>query len=207
MALKNRDGTAYRLAGPIPFMREQAMWENYQLHNFRFKGVTVEDKGPLQIAQEARLGFVEELADLTRADEEFVAEPVVDVKLEEPLPPVAETKVQQPPTAVSSMLKHSPNKVTVYCLPGTMKKMKDDLYGEVRSQVVYGDPFVFEGVVLYGDDTSLSLWCPTDQIGKGSILYPQNAEKRWWRVMAVEPNMQGWMLHTTISDYQPQFRL
>jgi hypothetical protein len=208
MALKNKDGTQFRLRGPIPFMRDQQMWNEFLLHNFVFKGVTVPDSGPTEAPSvQFRLGFVEELADLTKeAEAEAKIEPT---KIEEKivLPPISEAPVQAAPPTIASMLKNSPNKCTVYCLPGNLKKNTDDLYGESRPQVVYGDPFVFEGVIVYGDDMSLSIWSPTDKVTKHSVLFPQNRDKRWWKVVGIEPNMQGWMLNTTISDYQPQFRV
>jgi hypothetical protein len=206
MTLKNRDGTPFRLRGPIPFMRGQQMWNDFVLHNFVFKGVTVTDSGPAEVAVvPGRLGFVEELADLTKEAESKIP----PAKLEEPVfvPPIAEVPVKETPPTIASMLKNSPNKVTVLCLPGRMSKNIDDLYGESRPQVVYDDPFVFEGVIVYGDDLSLSIWSPTDKVTKHSVVFPQNRDKRWWRVVGIEPNMQGWMLNTTISDFQPQFRV
>lgn len=206
MALKNKDGTPYRLRGPVPWMRDQHMWDTFALHNFAFKGITIEDDGPTEEVVQGRIGFVEELADLTKTDTLPVAEPVEVVEsVETVLPPPAETKKEEMPPAISSMLKNSPNKVSVYCLPGIPKK--DDFYGENRGKFDYGEPFTFEGVVVYGDDITTTVWSPTEQVTKGSIIFPQNRDKRWWRVVSRDPKMGGWMLHGTVSDFQPQFRV
>ncbi len=200
MTLKNRDGTPFRLKGTIPFMREQQMWDSFLLHNFTFKGVTVADGDSVQITEQLKLGFVEELADLVRPEDN--AETHVEV------PPIENVQVKETPPTVASILKNSPNKVLIYCLPGVIDKSTNDiLYGEIRpSPIKHGEPFVFEGIVVYGDDITLSIWSPTDQVTVGSVLFPKNKDKRWWRVVSRESNMQGWMLNTTISDFQPKFR-
>lgn len=179
-------------------MRDQQMWDEFVLHNFLFKGVTVADNGSVEFVHQGNLSFVEELAEVRKEDNNtpiFEPKPVVEMQPEAP-------------KSVASILKESPNKVTVYCQPGISRKNRDEFYGEVRGEKIdYGEPFVFEGVVIDGDDVALVLWSPTDKVTKGSVLFPQNRDKRWWKVVATEPNMQGWILHTVISDYQPQFRV
>ena len=203
MGLKKRDGTPFRLAGPVPYMRDQQMWEAFTLHNFTFKGVTVDDNGPEEVVRQGKLGFVEELADLTKQDAKAVE--VIEPTPVEELPEQIPTKKM--PSGTAATLNNAPNKVTVRCLPGVIQKNKDDLYGETRSQIVYGDPFMFEGVVVYGDDLAMTVWSPTDQVTKGSVIFPQNRDKRWWRVASVESKMEGWMLHCGVSDFQPQYRV
>ena len=155
-------------------MRDQQLWEEYQLHNFVFKPFIVEDTGSAKFVHQKNSTIVDELAALK------------EESLEIPI------------------LKNSPNKIVVNCLPGNKK---DDFYGENRGKITYGDPFTFEGIVVQADDMGLSMWSPTDKVTKGSVIFPQNREKRWWRIIRVEPDTQGWMIHGTISDYQPQFRI
>jgi hypothetical protein len=195
MTLRKSDGTPYRLNRTNPFMMNQEIWNgDFTLHNFKFKELVVPDTGQTDYRSLEQVSFVDELA-----------EAVQDITKD--LPPVESVKVETPPPKVTSVLKHSPNKVVIYCLPGVVKKVKDELYGDMKTKIDYtGEPFTFEGIILLGDDISLTIWCPTDQVTVGSVLYPQNGDKRWWRVSSVKPNTDGWMLEMGISDFQPRFR-
>ena len=46
MALRNKDGTPYRLQSPNPVMRTQVLWgsERFVLHNMKWTGETYQDK-------------------------------------------------------------------------------------------------------------------------------------------------------------------
>ena len=178
-------------------MINQEVWNgDFVLHNFKFKEIVVPDSGRFDYGSVQHVGFVDELAGY---EQETSAT----------LPSVDSVKSETPPPKATSILKHSPNKVVIYCLPGVIKKGRDELYGDPRpSKIEYTkDPFTFEGIILLADDLSLTIWCPTDQVTVGSVLYPQNNDKRWWRVLSSTPNTEGWMLETGISDFQPQFRV
>lgn len=179
------------------------MWDTFVLHNFVFRGVIVSDNGPVETLYQGPTTFVDDLSNMTSGVSDDP--PTVDAPAF--VPPIENVKSEPTPPSIAALLKNSPNKVVVLCQPGVVRKNKDDLYGEIRTQVVpAGEPFTFEGVIVYGDDLSLSIWSPTDRVTRGSVIFPQNRDKRWWKVVSVEPNMQGWMLNTVISDYQPQFR-
>lgn len=208
MALKKKDGTTYRLRGPVPFMRDQNMFDDFILHNFSFSSIVLSDDGPALVATEGRLGFVEELTDLHRDDKHtpLPITPTSEQSDAEFLPPPEVVKKQETPTAASSVLKKSPNKVPVYCRPASVRVYADELYGETRRTIEYGEPFIFEGVVVYADDLSLTVWSPTETVTIGSTIFPQNRDKRWWKVSSRQPQMNGWLLQCSISDDQPRFR-
>ena len=39
MAIKNKDGTDYRLKGPNPHMKNQLLWDHFELHNMNFEEI------------------------------------------------------------------------------------------------------------------------------------------------------------------------
>lgn len=195
MTLRKSDGTPYRLNRPNPLMLNQEIWDgDFVLHNFKFKETVIEDGSKFNYRSVEHVPFADEIANAIQDEGED-------------LPPIETVKAETPPPKATSILKHSPNKIVVYCLPGVIKKVRDDLYGDTKTKIEYvSEPFTFEGIVLLADDISISVWCPTDQVTVGSIIYPQNNEKRWWRVMKSSPNTEGWMLEAGISDFQPRFR-
>ena len=40
MAIKNKDGSDYKLNGPNPHMKNQLLWDHFELHNMNFEEVT-----------------------------------------------------------------------------------------------------------------------------------------------------------------------
>ena len=39
MVIKNKDGSEYKLRGPNPIMKNQNLWDNFQIHNMNFDEV------------------------------------------------------------------------------------------------------------------------------------------------------------------------
>ena len=48
MAIKNKDGSVYKLKSPNPIMKSQDVWNNFTLHNMIFEQTTEEDKVKLK---------------------------------------------------------------------------------------------------------------------------------------------------------------
>jgi hypothetical protein len=94
------------------------------------------------------------------------------------------------------------NKVRVYCLPAL--PIKDDIYDEVHD-IKYGQQFLFEAVVVSQNDFAIMFWTNIDMINKHSIIFPQNRQKRWWKVLRKEEKGPGFLYTATPSDIQPDF--
>lgn len=182
MALKNKDGTEYKLAKPNPIMADQKLWEKEKLifHNKIGKLIVLPDKTERVVFDSQMIMKTKELLEKT--------DPVIIKKLEEP--------------EVGS---HEDDKIQVWCQPATYKKYKDNLYGEEYQKVNYGSSFLFEAILIDQDDLSFILWTNTKAVTKGSIIFPRTHDKRWWRVQSIREENGGYTIACAISEYQPKF--
>jgi hypothetical protein len=112
------------------------------------------------------------------------AEPQVVEKLEEPTP--------------------DPNVTQIWCLPASYKEVVDSLYGEKFQRLVYGKKFLFDAIIIESEDLYLTLWTDTRAVTAGSVIYPRNQDKRWWRVQNVKEE-NGYLIYAMVTDYQPDF--
>jgi hypothetical protein len=211
MVIKNKDGSVYKLQGPNPLMEDQAFWnslENFTLHNTEWKKTIFGDDG-----------------ELIPRDNDFQvdnASPVAEPETEKPKPKPPEVKLPTPsvPKPVEPLnqaedeLKENPknselptikNKVIIHCLPASTKEHFDDFYGEHYNKISYGDKFSFEAVIVENEDLAMTFWTTTDAVSPGSIVYPQDREKRWWRVQTKIEKSGGYLIYSVASNVQPDF--
>lgn len=198
MALKNKDGSVYKLQKPNPVMKEQSLWANekFILHNMKWVGEVAEDKteiNPIQSDLVIQDNFVDELAE--SKPEEKKEEPVFERKVVT-APDVRKIEEEKHPEI---------QKIFVHCLPAIIRTKTDDLYGETYQTIQYEKPTSFEAVVLTETDLNYEIWTDTDSIGLGSVLFPKTGNKRWWRVKSKNQKANGWVLICILSDFQPSF--
>ena len=219
MALKNRDGTPYKLRGPNPMMKGQETWQDFQVHNMKFQPETALDDREIKTMDSdfnVRDDFAQALAE-TKPDivvneqrpapvEEKPSQPIPEVKEEEP---VKFTPEPEQPRKKSSV--PDKNKTFMYCLPATMRDRRDSMYGEKYQTIQYGKPFSFEGVILGEEDMRIVIWTNVPLVTKGSIVYPKRRRDgvmdahRWWRVQELEEKNDGWLMAGYPSDFTPAF--
>lgn len=95
-------------------------------------------------------------------------------------------------------------KSTAHCLPVVIEVHKDSLYGEVKSVSKYGDKFLFEFLLVSQNDMVIVFW--TDiELENGSIVYPINKDKRWWKINKKEKKESGYLYAGINSDICPDF--
>jgi len=215
MALKNRDGTPYKLRGPNPMMKNQEVWDGFQTHNMKFTGETaVDDREttPLESDFNLRDDFAQDLAD-TRPDINVVEKPPVPVA-EEPRPePVVVEKrfVPEPEQPRQKSTVPDRNKVFMWCLPATMRDRRDGMYGSKYQTIQYGKPFSCEGVIVEEGDMHIVVWTTVKEVTTGSILYPKKRAEgkpdaqRWWRVQDITEKNGGFVMTGYPSDHTPSF--
>ena len=220
MALKNKDGSVYRLSGPNPAMKTQTTWGSFTLHNMKWsserfsnlsgqmpevetqrsetKNVDVADDfvNELEQTKSSIRIVVPEKSKKSKPEDDEVCEnaTLVDRKVE-----VHEDSRDD--EAASPEI----DKVFIHCLPAKMSTKRDSLYGDVYKTVRYEDPFSFEGVIISESDLGLEVWTDAD-IKRDSVLYPKINSKRWWKVQYSEPKAMGRLLTCMPSDYQPSFK-
>ena len=187
MAIKNSDGSIFKLNGPIPVMKEQKTWNGYVLHNMEWNPYSFgsEDNNVSQEKPVKKDPFIEELERNPPKQEEAV-------KQEEVPPPKQDKKITIPTTLC-------------YCLPTKVESKVDSLYDEVRKTISYDTPFVLEIVITEETDFNFECWTTVKNIDFGSILYPKNKMKRWWSVSHLEEKSGGFLIKCVISPYQPAF--
>jgi hypothetical protein len=179
MTIKKKDGSIYKLRGPNPLMKEQDLWDKNEfiLHNMKGFRQTLADNTEVNpIASDFNHGQTTVI--ITPKKEEEPAE-------------------EQMPTNV------------FHCLPAIIRRHTDTLYNESYSTVKYDAPFTFEALVVDQSDLALQFWTSAvaaDKITEGSVVYPKNTEKRWWRVQDRAVSWAGGYLMTAMpSDFQPAF--
>jgi len=190
MALYDKDGNVYKLAGYGVKPISNDKWDVVKLHNI--------DNHDEVVAE-----------DLTLNPDNYkgsVSLPEAVMEDIEVAPPIE--KVEKPvENELDAFIKH--NKVIIWCLPAKSVTTEDPLYGSKTTRVVYEDKFKFEGVVINQDDLEFQVW--TNQtIGIASVLFPvakkaEDRDSRWWRVISTEEQNGGVILSCMPSDYCPDF--
>lgn len=198
MALKNKDGSPYKLFGPNPIMSEMAMWDKESklvLHNVGGKLVSYQD---------ATVVFHNQEPQIVKETETPVPEPVKPPVVEET--PVLD-KFDEIPIIESVEVPEDPNavdKIKIWCQPAYFRQYKDG--EEVVSKLRYGQKFLFEAILEEEGDFQILLYTTTDTVTEGSILFPKTHDKRWWRVAQTLKGDDGLIrIVATLTDYQPEF--
>jgi hypothetical protein len=209
MTLYNKDGSTYKLSSPNPIMKDQNKWSHFIVHNMEWKPEIKEDGTivtPLGSDFEVKNDFFQDL-DEAKETLEKQAQPV-DKKSDQTVPAPKEPVVQSINIIKQNNVKDSDlsdiEKTFVYCLPAEIKEKKDKLYGDVFRTIQYKDPTSFEAVIISQSDMIIEIWSSVF-FEQGSILYPRNGDKRWWRVQSKESKVGGWLMRATPSDHQPSF--
>ncbi len=190
MVIKNKDGSEYKLSKPNPHMKNQLLWDSFELHNMNFENIKgLIKKNKVEI-KEIEVEEVEETEEI-EVEEKVKAE-VKEVKVEE-------VKVEEEKEEISV------KKTLIYCLPARIKVHEDILYGEIKKIITYDKKFKFEAVILNITDIGMDIWTNAVVIEKESILYPQNFDKRWWKVNSISSKFDGKILSCVLSSMTPSF--
>ena len=206
MAIKNKDGSVYKLKSPNPIMKSQDVWNNFTLHNMIFEQTTEEDKVKLKKNPKISMGTT------VVVEEKKIQEKEV---IKAPPPPPPKPKINEDtnnsqdyeverPVSISNKLDGLP-KTIFNCLPAIVSEKLDDLYGDKSIKVTYGTKFTFEAIILDETDMNLVFWTHLEKINKFTILYPKNKEKRWWQVESTKKAPEGNFIKCFPSYSHPNF--
>lgn len=188
MPIKNKDGTVFKLRGPNPLMKEQNLWDATQfvLHNMKFKFV---------------VAMTDTIVTPMATDFKIRDEPSVE---KQPEPEIVETV--EPRIIQGKRPEEDIKLTTCHCLPANINDVEDSIYGDRKRVFVYEQlSFIFEMVIVDQTDLDLRMWTTLSHIGPGSIIYPQNSDRRWWRIQSRQVIKGGWLYDCVLSDYQPAF--
>jgi hypothetical protein len=199
MPIKNKDGSVYKLRGPNPLMKTQKKWEksDFKLHNFDWKSEAVENNEEIN-----PIDSDFEVNQETNVVVEPLPEPEPKIEPEENRPKVVTSIKKDALPPEEELSPAMQNKIQAYCLPALIHN--DSLYGETRVGRKYGTKFTFEAILMEHNGFAMLFWSGI-QMEKGSIIYPQIKEKRWWKIIASEEKAGGFIYQLIPSDVQPDF--
>lgn len=210
MVLKNKDGTVYQLKKPNPIMVQQDIWTDYETHNMSFQEEIVLNSNKETTKNKKKINLGQTIIDTNKNQEnrEVVSVQSTPIKEEIPIekkePEIQdEQKIERPPSVNSSFENYK--KTVINCLQAESKTILDDLYGERSTKVKYVSKFSFEAILIDEDDLNLVFWTHLDKVTKYSVLYPQNREKRWWKVNEIKKAPEGFFIVCIPSEYHPNF--
>jgi hypothetical protein len=126
---------------------------------------------------------------------EKIQEKQVKPELEKEPEPEKEPEKQESPEV---------KKTIIHCLPASVSVKQDNLYGDVKKIIKYGEKFTFESVILDMSDFEFVFWTNIE-IPKESIIYPKNSDKRWWKISTFENKFNGFIFNANISNITPNF--
>lgn len=224
MPIKDKNGKIYTLHGPNPIMKEQQEWDKSQmtLHNIGVKSETIIDENsPIRKMKEnlIDIGVELNLSEETRSIpsstflQEIAEKPVEKIVV--PEPPVVEKPVivKPAPPEDQVILNVDPKVARIlrergvqyHCAPAVGITRHDSLYDEYSS-VRYGDPFIFDGIIVDQSDFQIQIWS-IRLVPKNSIIYRKHPEggERWWKITHTEPKTGGHIAVGMISDLNPSF--
>ena len=212
MAIRDTDGSIYRLHGPNPIMKTQELWDDSQitLINLKWTGEVVTDpKNPIAEARSK----VRDISHRTKPrpksthavpSRDFIKEvqKVEPAIKEEPAPVVINVVPE-----VAKVLQE--RGATFFCAPVIgFKEHNDDLYGTSYRTPTFGDQYTFDAIIIDQSDLQIQFWS-AKEITKGSVVYQKAQagewERRWWEITQSEPKAGGFMSLGNISHLNPDF--
>lgn len=198
MPILDKDGTVLKLRGPNPAMTVQSNWDynHITLLNFvpeeslilRDRRRTAARKVQEQVFKTVAQEFVEELVSPTEIEELSEVIPVEDESENE---------------LAALMQQHS---TTFLCMPVTATTRHDNLYGERYISHEYGKQIEIQAIKLDESDLLLSFWAEM-QLNPKSVVYPQDKNRRCWKIESNEEKSGGFMHYCIPSDVTPSFKL
>lgn len=204
MAIKDKDGTPYRLRGPNPLMNHQQDWDKSKIRyiNMGHWKSEVVDGGKENVITIPKAKPEPKAMPVTARQflEELRAEP-------EPEPVPEPTKEPEVPVDDELQRLFQTKGIKYFCAPAIgMKTHMDSLYGDAYQTVQYGDKHLFDALVIDQTDLELTFWC-IRPITENSIVFRKIREggERWWRVRSVEEKTGGYLASAIPSDVSPDF--
>jgi len=225
MPIKNKDGSNYRLKAPNPLLKSQDLKEEpHIVHNFdhadeiivkyRRKREALKPVGAVVGTPEAHPVLPEQLQlPPPSLEPPLVYQPVVQAVPPTRPVPMTDDEPDQEPTPPDDMPEEpysefdtgdlDADRVACWCLPGEFRGHFDNLYGETRKNVTWGEKFMFEGIIVDMTEMNFQLWTQV-HIKPPSIIFVR-PHKRWWRVNAAQVQDNGFLMTCLPSDSRPRF--
>lgn len=214
MAIRNKDGSIYKLKGPNPIFKEQEIWDKSKITLVNFEFQEEVEQSTKEIP---KIPVVEEIVEeppqpIIKPEPIIEKEPEINMK-ESVVVPEKPTTTPPPKTKISSTLGEEPpifsgkvadTKIVVYCLPVIEEIIKDAVFGTETKVNKFGTKVILEAVMVEEEDMFCVFWAKYDVPPK-SIVYPRNHSKRWWQVQATNPYQNGFLMTAILTHANPDF--
>lgn len=208
MVILNKDGSEYKLRGPNPIMKSQNLWDNFEIHNMNFDEVVdffkkTSNKTTILNLNHNEIIIEDHGSSLVEKKEEIITEEPVALKKEDVKNEnIQKDNLEKTNNSISNNFEIQ--KTIIHCLPATVSKKEDYLYGDIKKIIKYGEKFIFDGVLLEITDFQISFWTNI-QLNNESVIYPKNSDKRWWKIIGSEPKFNGNIYFGKPSNVTPNF--
>lgn len=191
MAIKNKDGSVYKLREPNKLGKTQDNIDDKQLkfHNFTWEEIHAGGVGSV-VRQHSDFGKIKNAGNVlvvAPTTEKVVSRPkpiekVEPVFKEEPAIPESESVEEKPQDEFVAVkeeetprydIPHLKHKTMFHCLPAIQTSSSDDFYGDSWTRLQYGEKFIFPGVMLEKTDLAIQFWTtdPRQQVVERSVIY------------------------------------
>jgi len=224
VAIKNKDGSLYKLTSPNPIRRNQNEWNDDSpiiLHNFSWENTKVENNSSVLKPFDSDLSNMVSVVDMPlpkieieveetpveeetiEVEEKVIEEPIEEV-IEEKSKPIVKKQVKKYDSETEKFL--NDKKITMWCSPPVITEHKDDLYGDIQRTIEYNRKFSFEGVILEQTDLEMKFWTPV-KLTRNSIVFPvdkKTRKARWWKIVEVQEK-DGILARCILSDQSLNF--
>ena len=188
MAIKDKSGNVYKLRGPNPMMESQDLWDMQQV---------------VFLNKDADFDVII-VPDTTKSVRKILKDYIQKEPKEQQLELITEKPNQKLHVDEKMNQLLEEKKIPILCQMAILKESIDPLYGVKYSSVTYGPTFTFRGIIASESDLEIQLW--SDQkIQPQSIVFPQNGNKRCWKIDNLMEKSGGYLMHATISDISPRF--
>ena len=218
-----KDGKPYKtFSRPNPLMSDQSFFkiEDLEFHNFHWTPTVVLGEAPIlkniPKKQESFLDSFKKPSEIIREEIKSVREDKSDdsVRKREILNPIPEavTEKVEIPLVKPEVDLDARSIVYVHCLPAEVRESKDELYGETRKYVKYGNKFQFEAYLLNFNDLEINLRSK-QEISKSSIIlvgkYKFGGDdlelRNCWRVKNCKSTDKGFIILAEITNQEVDF--
>lgn len=210
MAIRNKDGSIYKLKSPNNLVKfqEEIDLKKLKFHNFNWGEVHSSDNISV-VKKESDFGKI-------KIKPEPATE-VVDLYPQKNFPEFMEKQEE------SAEIPHLKVKTMFHCLPAIETNYTHDIYEDSWSRIQYGEKFIFPGVMISNNDLQIEFWTtdPRQQVTEQSVIYPfaseiwdQNTKRyhrvpfteyRWWKINSIYERDGGYIFYAVPSDIQPDF--
>lgn len=213
MAIKNKDGSVYKLTSPNPVRKEQKQWTEAPMvfHNFDWQGLTLPDEAAPATPFSSdlkNLNISAPVIEPPKVEEDKYIEEIkkeISVVIEETIEEPVEV-IEESSYSLETQKFLNEQKVTMWCSPPVITEHIDHLYGENQRTIEYTSKFSFEGVIISQSDLEMKFWAPV-KLTRNSIIFPRDVKtrkSRWWKIIEIEEK-DGTLASCIMSEHSFNF--